>query len=49
MVTAWMNGYLRAWDSNTPEDIRALFTDDAEYHTAPFVDPRVGVDAIVAG
>ncbi|MCU1418662.1 MAG: hypothetical protein JWP32_2836 [Schumannella sp.] len=48
-VTAWMNGYLRAWDSNAPDDIRALFTDDAEYRTAPFEPPRVGVDAIVAG
>ena len=48
-ITDWMNGYLRAWDSNAPDDIRALFTDDAEYLTAPFVDPRVGVDAIVAG
>ena len=48
-VTAWINGYLRAWDSNAPDDIRALFTDDAEYRTAPFDEPRVGADAIVAG
>lgn len=48
-VTAWINGYLRAWDSNAPEDIRALFTADARYLTAPFEPPRVGVDAIVAG
>ncbi len=48
-VTTWMNGYLRAWDSNSPDDIRALFTEDAEYHDAPFNDPRVGHDAIVAG
>lgn len=48
-VTAWMNGYLRAWDSNDPDDIRALFTDDAEYATAPTVAPRVGIGAIVDG
>lgn len=48
-VTAWMNGYLRAWGSNEPDDIRALFTDDAEYRTAPFDTPRAGVDAIVEG
>jgi ketosteroid isomerase-like protein len=48
-VTTWMNGYLRAWDSNSPDDIRALFTEDAEYFDAPFNDPRVGHDAIVAG
>lgn len=48
-ITAWMNAYLTAWASNEPDDIRALFTDDAEYRTAPFEAARVGVDAIVAG
>ena len=48
-VTAWMNDYLRAWDSSAPDDIRALFTDDAEYRTAPFDAPRAGIDAIIAG
>jgi len=48
-VTTWMEGYLRAWDSNSSDDIRALFTDDAEYRTAPFDPPRVGADAIVEG
>jgi ketosteroid isomerase-like protein len=48
-VTAWMNDYLRAWDSNAPDAIRALFTDDAEYRTAPFDVPRAGIDAIIAG
>ncbi len=48
-VTAWMNGYLTAWDSNAPDDIRALFTEDAEYRTAPFDQARVGHEAIVAG
>jgi ketosteroid isomerase-like protein len=48
-ITAWMNGYLRAWDSNDPDDIKAPFTEDARYLTAPFVDARVGHDAIVAG
>ncbi len=48
-VRTWMDGYRRAWDSNTPDDIRALFTEDCEYRTAPFEDPRVGQDAIVAG
>jgi ketosteroid isomerase-like protein len=48
-VTSWIDGYLRAWDSNAPDDIRALFTEDAEYRTAPFDDARAGQDAIVAG
>ena len=48
-VSTWIDGYRRAWDSNAPDDIRALFTEDAEYLTAPFGDARVGHDAIVAG
>jgi ketosteroid isomerase-like protein len=48
-VTGWMTDYLTAWDSNAPDDIRALFTDDAEYRTAPFDAPRVGIDAIIEG
>jgi hypothetical protein len=48
-VSAWIDGYRRAWDSNDPDDIRALFTENAEYLTAPFDDARTGQDAIVAG
>ena len=48
-LTAWVNDYLHAWDSNEPDDIRAMFTEDAEYRTAPFHAPRIGLDAIVAG
>jgi ketosteroid isomerase-like protein len=48
-VSAWMDGYLRAWDSNAPDDIRALFTDDAQYLTAPTVPARVGIEAVVDG
>jgi ketosteroid isomerase-like protein len=48
-VSSWIDGYLRAWDSNAPDDIRVLFTEDAEYRTAPFDDVRAGQDAIVAG
>ncbi len=48
-VATWMADYLRAWDSNDPDDIRALFTPDAVYLTAPFEEPRRGVDAIVDG
>ncbi len=49
MVTAWIDDYLRAWESNEPDDIRALFTETAEYRTEPYSDPWTGHDAIVAG
>jgi SnoaL-like domain len=47
-VQAWIDGYQAAWTSNRPEDIRALFTEDAVYETRPN-DPHVwkGQDGIV--
>ena len=45
----WVAGYVAAWESNDPEQIGALFTDDAVYLTAPDVEPRRGREAIVAG
>jgi uncharacterized protein (TIGR02246 family) len=47
-VTAWIEGYVRAWNSNDLADIAALFTEDAEYHTAPFRPPWRGREQIVA-
>ncbi|BCY14729.1 SgcJ/EcaC family oxidoreductase [Actinoplanes sp. L3-i22] len=48
-VTAWVDRYRRAWESNDPEHIRDLFADDAAYFTAPYDPPWVGREAIVAG
>ena len=47
-ATAWVDGYVRAWRSNEPADIAALFTDDARYLASPSGEPVVGRDAIVA-
>lgn len=47
-VQEWLAGYRRAWESNTEDEIRALFTDDARYAFHPYDDPVVGVDAIVS-
>jgi len=48
-VATWVEGYVRAWNSNDPDEIAALFTDDGEYYTAPFRPPWRGRDGIVAG
>lgn len=46
---SWFAGYRKAWESNEPADIRALFTDDAVYLGKPSdPEPAVGIDAIVA-
>ncbi|BDZ47627.1 nuclear transport factor 2 family protein [Naasia aerilata] len=46
-LTAWLEGYLRAWTSNDEADVRALFTESAEYRYEPWEKPIVGADAIV--
>ena len=48
-LDAWVTGYVRAWESNDPEEIGRLFAGDADYFTAPDQDPWRGRDAIVAG
>ena len=48
-VVAWVQAYRQAWESNKPSDIGALFTDDADYLTAPFDPPRRGRQSIVEG
>ena len=45
----WVAQYVAAWESNEPDEIGALFTDDATYLTAPDAEPRRGRDEIVAG
>jgi hypothetical protein len=45
--TTWIEGYVRAWNSNDPAEIGALFAEDAEYSTEPYRAPRRGREAIV--
>jgi hypothetical protein len=45
----WLKGYITAWTSKAESDVRAIFTDDAEYWFRPDDDkPAIGIDAIVA-
>ena len=37
-IRQWMGKYIAAWETNAPDDIRALFTEDAVYATRPY-DP----------
>lgn len=48
-VEAWVERYRLAWATNEPEDIAALFTEDAVYYTAPDREPWRGRDEIVRG
>ena len=43
----WVDGYVRAWNSNDPDEIAALFTEDASYFTEPHATPWVGREEIV--
>ena len=49
-VEHWLGGYLRAWKSDDPQDIAALFTEDVTYSPHPW--PRdtnrwVGRDTVI--
>jgi ketosteroid isomerase-like protein len=46
-VTAWLDAYMRAWETYDPAAIGDLFSEDAEYRWHPADDPEVGRDAIV--
>ncbi|NWL10994.1 hypothetical protein DM793_06745 [Paenarthrobacter nitroguajacolicus] len=47
-VNSWMDQYVRAWTSNDPDDIRALFTEDAVYSDRPNTEKQWnGHDEIV--
>lgn len=44
----WLDGYITAWTSKNPDDVRAIFTDDAEYLFRPDdPEPARGIDAII--
>jgi hypothetical protein len=46
-VQAWLDAYERAWETYDPEQIAALFSENAEYRWHPADDPAVGRDVIV--
>jgi uncharacterized protein (TIGR02246 family) len=48
-VNAWVERYVRAWNSNDPEDIHGLFSEDATYFTEPYSEPWRGWQAIIDG
>lgn len=45
----WTEAYVEAWKSNDPQQISALFSEDAIYLTSPDAEPRVGRADIVTG
>ena len=46
-MAAWIDAYVQAWATNSPEDIARLFSEDATYSYSPFDKPVQGRDAIV--
>ena len=48
-VGLWVDGYLKAWASNDPADIAALFTEDASYLESPYATEWIGREEIVDG
>jgi ketosteroid isomerase-like protein len=46
-VQRWLDDYVAAWRSYDPDEIRELFSEDAEYRYQPWGEPVSGRDAIV--
>lgn len=48
-ASEWLTGYEKAWRTEDPADVRAIFTDDAEYWPRPdAAHPYRGIDEILA-
>jgi hypothetical protein len=47
-VNGWVRAYRRAWESNDPAEIGALYADGATDHMRPYLPAVTGRDAIVA-
>jgi uncharacterized protein (TIGR02246 family) len=45
-VADWAEAYRRAWEDRDAEAAAALFTEDSEYRTSPFLDPNRGRDGV---
>jgi uncharacterized protein (TIGR02246 family) len=43
----WVTKYRKAWESNDPQDIAVLWTEDAAFYRRPDEEPVLGRDAIV--
>ena len=48
-VTKWVERYVAAWASAAPKEIKALFTEGAEYHERPYETDWIGREAILEG
>jgi hypothetical protein len=46
-LRAWLERYFKAWISNDPDEVSALFSDGAIYYYGPFKEPARGRKSIV--
>jgi ketosteroid isomerase-like protein len=47
-IEGWLAAYRHAWETDDPDDVAALFTEDATYSPWPFSKPWEGREVIVA-
>ena len=45
-VTAWVQGYERAWRKAGTDSLQELFTAEATYRMSPYEDPAIGLGLI---
>jgi nuclear transport factor 2 (NTF2) superfamily protein len=46
-LSSWLDRYFAAWESNEPDAVASLFTEDAVYSYGPFTEVTRGREAIV--
>lgn len=47
-IESWLSAYRHAWETDDPDDVAALFSEDATYSPWPFSKSWEGRDTIVA-
>jgi ketosteroid isomerase-like protein len=47
-VDEWVEAYRRAWEERDADAAAALFTEDSEYRTGPFLEPHRGQEGVRA-
>jgi ketosteroid isomerase-like protein len=46
-VNRWLAGYVEAWNTYEPDEIKALFSEDISYRYHPYDEPFRGHDEVV--
>lgn len=46
-MRAWVDAWSRAWPARDPDPLRAVYTEDAVFRSAPFREPHEGREGVL--